>query len=72
MIKAAGIGLIAIGILMMVYTGFDYITTKKVIDVGSIQVNKKEDHPIQWSPIVGGVLLVAGIIMIISNKTTRI
>jgi hypothetical protein len=68
MTKIVAIILIAIGIIMMLYTGFDYITTRKVVDIGAIQVNKKEDHPVQWSPIVGGIVLIAGIMLITSNK----
>jgi hypothetical protein len=70
--KSIGIILIVIGILMMIYTGFNYVTTKKIIDLGSVQVNKKEDHPVQWSPIVGGVLLMARIIVLISNAKTKV
>jgi len=66
--KTTGIILIALGIVMMIYTGFNYITTKKVVDIGSIQVNQKVDHPVQWSPIVGAILLVAGIIVIASYR----
>jgi uncharacterized membrane protein YdcZ (DUF606 family) len=68
MTKTIGIILVAIGILMMLYTGFNYITTKKVVDIGALQVNKEENHPVQWSPIVGGIVLVAGIIIIVSDK----
>ncbi len=66
--KTFGIVLIALGMVMMIYTGFNYITTKKVVDIGPVQVDKKENHPVQWSPIVGGVLLLGGIIMLASGK----
>lgn len=66
--KTAGIALIIIGILMIAYTGFNYVTTEKVVDLGPIQINQKKSHPIQWSPIVGGVFLVGGIIIIAIDK----
>ncbi|HTB32955.1 MAG TPA: hypothetical protein VK808_13080 [Bacteroidia bacterium] len=67
--KTIGSILIALGIVMMIYTGFNFITTKKVVDIGSIQVNQKEDHPVQWSPILGAIMLVGGIIVVVaSNK----
>jgi UDP-N-acetylmuramyl pentapeptide phosphotransferase/UDP-N-acetylglucosamine-1-phosphate transferase len=65
--KTLGIILTFIGIIMMLYTGFNYITTKKVVDVGSIQIDKKENHAVQWSPIIGGVLLLSGIIVVLST-----
>jgi hypothetical protein len=66
--KKLGIILVALGILMMLYTGFNYVTTKKVADIGPVQIDKKENHPVQWSPIVGGVLLLGGIVILASGK----
>ena len=66
--KTIGIIIVALGILMIVYTGFNYVTTKKVVDIGTIQINKETTHPVQWSPYVGIVLLVGGIILIATDK----
>jgi hypothetical protein len=66
--KTFGIVLVVIGIVMMIYTGFDYITKKKVVDIGPVQVDKKENHFVQWSPYVGLVLLTGGIIVIVGSK----
>ena len=66
--KTIGIVLVIIGVIMMIYTGFTYVTTENVVDLGPIQINKEENHPVQWSPIVGGILLVGGIVLIVINK----
>jgi hypothetical protein len=66
--KTLGIVLIVIGIIMIAYTGFNIVTTKKVVDVGPIQVNKEENHPVEWSPIVGVVLLAGGIVVVAMDK----
>lgn len=66
--KNLGTVLIVIGIIMMLITGFNYVTKENVVNAGPIQINKKENHPVQWSPIVGGVLLAAGLILSLSNK----
>jgi hypothetical protein len=66
--KNVGIVLVVIGLIMMIITGFNYVTREKVVDVGPVEVNAKENHPVQWSPIVGGILLIAGIIVMVSNK----
>jgi hypothetical protein len=63
-----GIVLIIIGALMMIYTGFHYITTKKVVDLGPVEINKEESHPVHWSPIVGALLLVGGVVVILTDK----
>lgn len=66
--KYLGIALVAIGVLMMIYTGFNYVTTEKVVDLGVIEINKQNNHPVQWSPIVGGVLIVGGIVLMAFSK----
>lgn len=54
---------------MMIYTGFKYATTDKVIDLGSVKIEKEKDHFVQWSPMVGIALIVGGVvILIVPNK----
>ncbi|MBE0649944.1 MAG: hypothetical protein IH595_03785 [Bacteroidales bacterium] len=69
--KSLGIIMAIIGVLMIVYTGFNYVTRDKVIDMGLVQINKETSHPVQWSPIVGGVILAGGIVVIATSKKSR-
>jgi uncharacterized membrane protein YidH (DUF202 family) len=66
--KTLGIVLVAIGIIMMIYTGFNYVTTEKVVDLGPIEINAEKSHNVQWPPIVGLVLIVGGIVIIVLDK----
>ena len=66
--KSLGIILVILGIVMIAYTGFNYVTTEKVVDLGPIEINKEKNHPVQWSPIVGLALLAGGIFIIILDK----
>jgi len=66
--RTLGIVVVAIGILMIIYTGFNYVTTEKVVDLGRIKINAEKNHPVQWSPIVGVVLLVGGILIMVTGK----
>lgn len=66
--KKIGFVLIAVGIIMMVYTGFNYVTTENVVDIGPISIDAEKNHPVQWSPILGVALLVGGVLLIIFNK----
>lgn len=65
-----GFIVLIIGVLMIAYTGFTFITKEKVIDAGPIEVSKEEKHPVQWSPIVGIILVIGGAGMIVANKNS--
>ncbi len=66
--KTLGIILIIIGIMMVVYTGFHYVTTENVVDLGPIEINKEKNHFVQWSPFIGISLLIGGIVLMFFNK----
>ena len=66
--KSIGIAMIVVGVLMIIYTGFNYVTTEKVVDLGPLKINAEKNHPVQWSPIVGVVLLVGGIVVTVTGK----
>ena len=66
--KTLAIVLMVLGGIMMVFTGFNIVTKKKVVDLGKIEINKEERTPIYWSPITGGVLLAAGILVLVAGK----
>ncbi len=69
--KSVGFIVIIIGIIMMAYTGFNYVTTDKVVDLGAIQINQKKNHLVEWSPIIGIVLVFGGVVLIaLSKKNT--
>ena len=69
--KNLGIVLIVVGILMTVYTGFNYTTTEKLVDIGPIKINKEKNHPVQWKPALGIVIIIGGIIVIEHNNRKR-
>jgi len=66
--KNLGIVIIVIGILMTVFTGFNILTRKKVVDLGSVEINKTEKTPVYWSPVTGLVLIVAGGLVLIGGR----
>jgi len=66
--KILGFILIGLGIIMMIYTGFNYVSTEKVVDLGPIEINAEKNHPVKWSPIVGIALIVGGIVVVAIDK----
>lgn len=70
-LKTVGFVLGILGIIMIAYTGFNYITTEKVVDLGPIKINQEKSHPVTWSPIVGVVLLVGGIVIVLIGNRNK-
>ncbi len=68
MIKTAGIVLLIMGILMIAYTGFNFVTTEKVVDIGSIEITKDKNHFVQWPPIVGVILIIGGGVLLVMDR----
>lgn len=66
--KSLGIVLIVVGIVMLVIRGFSVQTEEKVVDLGPLEVNKKENRWIGWPVYAGGIAIVAGLIMVIADR----
>ena len=63
-----GIILIAIGIIALAYGGFSYTTREKVIDAGPLQVSTDRQKTIPLPPILGGLCLVGGIVLVLAGN----
>jgi uncharacterized membrane protein YidH (DUF202 family) len=64
-----GIILIAIGIIALAYGGFSYTKREKIIDAGPLQVSADREKTVPFPPILGGLCLVGGIILVlVGNK----
>jgi uncharacterized membrane protein YidH (DUF202 family) len=66
--RVIGIVLVVVGVIMIAYTGFNYVTTETLVDVGPIQIETEKNNFVQLSPIVGGIALVVGIFLLFTNK----
>jgi uncharacterized membrane protein len=60
-----GIILIIIGVLALVYGGFTYTKREKVLDIGPIQATAEKQKTIPFPPVLGGICLVGGIVLVI-------
>ncbi|MEK6690615.1 MAG: DUF3185 domain-containing protein [Nitrospirota bacterium] len=63
-----GIILIVIGIVAFVYQGITYTTKEKVVDLGPIQVTADKTRTLPLPPIVGGIALVGGIVLLVMGN----
>jgi uncharacterized membrane protein YidH (DUF202 family) len=66
--KILGIILIVAGILMFVFGSVSFTKEKKVVDIGPVEINKKEKKTVDWPNYAGGIAVVAGIVVLIAGR----
>ena len=67
--KSFGIILVVAGILMLIFGNINFTTEKKVVDIGPIEINKKETKTIAWPNYAGVLVIVGGVVVLaIGNK----
>jgi len=64
----AGVILVIIGVIALVFQGITYTKHKKVLQVGSFQATTEQHKTIPVPPIVGGIALVAGIALLVAGR----
>ena len=60
-----GIALIILGAIAFTYNGITYTTREKVLQIGPLEATKKTEKTIPLPPVLGGVALAGGIVLII-------
>jgi uncharacterized membrane protein len=64
-ITLVGIALIVLGIVAFAYQGITYTSREKIIDIGPIQATADTQKTIPLSPLLGGLVLAGGIVLVI-------
>jgi len=69
--KTIGIIIMVIGLVMTLYTGFNYVTREKVADIGGIEIIADKDNTVSWGPFVGiGVIVIGGVVLLTGRKNS--
>ncbi|TKK70913.1 hypothetical protein FC093_04250 [Ilyomonas limi] len=66
--RILGIILIVVGVLMLIFTNISFTKEEKVVDVGPLEVNKKEKHTIDWPNYAGAIAVIGGIALVVLDK----
>ena len=69
--KLAGIVLIILGGLALAYQGIRYTTREKLIDLGPLKVTASERKTIPLPPVVGGLALAAGVVLVLADRRKK-
>ena len=66
--KIVGVVLVVLGVLALVYGGIGYNKQHTVLEVGSIKATATEHKEMSVSPIVGGIALLAGAVLLVTSR----
>jgi hypothetical protein len=65
--KLLGIVLIVLGLVAVLYGGISWTKRDKVVDVGPIEVTRQNHERLPIPPIVGGLLLIGGVVLVVTR-----
>jgi drug/metabolite transporter (DMT)-like permease len=66
-----GIVLIVLGVLVFVYQGINYTRQTKVLDVGSVHITTETHERLPLSPILGGLALAGGVVLLVVGARNK-
>jgi hypothetical protein len=66
-IALIGIALIVFGLAALAYQGITYTSRETVIDIGPIHATADRQKTLPLPPIVGGVAVVGGVLLLIAG-----
>jgi uncharacterized membrane protein len=66
--KTLGIALVVLGIVALIFGGISYTRQRTVLDVGAIHATATEHKTIPLPPIMGGIALVGGVLLLLGSR----
>lgn len=66
--KAIALVLLALGVAGLVFGGIGFNRKRTILDVAGIKATTTERESIPIAPILGGVFLVGGIVLLVSER----
>ena len=70
--RIAGLVLVAIGLIGLLWGGLSWTQEKTVVDLGPVDVRAQERESIPVPPLVGGIARVAGIGLLVVPSRRRV
>ncbi len=66
--RILGVVLLVAGVIALAYGGFGYDRQRTIIDMGPMHATATEHHAFPVSPVVGGVLVLGGVLLLIMRR----
>lgn len=69
--RIVGLVLVIIGLVSLLWGGISWTREKTIVDIGPIQARSQERETIPLPPILGGVALICGALLLFVPSRTR-
>jgi hypothetical protein len=66
--KKAGSVILAVGIIIASFTTIQLLSTRKVAEIGPIEITTNRNHEFPWSVFFGFTLVVAGASVLLGTR----
>ena len=67
-----GILFVAAGALALAYQGISYTHQEKILDIGPIHATAEKHELIPLPPVIGGLALVGGVVMLVVGSRQKV
>lgn len=67
-VTLSGIILILVGIGTFAYQGFTYTKQENIAQIGDLKITANTEKTVHLPPIVGGLALVAGLVLVVVGR----
>ena len=69
--RIAGIILIVLGVIALAYGGISYTREEEILDIGPVEATAETRETIPLPPILGGLALAGGVVLLIAGSKNR-
>ena len=63
--QIAGILLVIVGLVSLIWGGISWTREEKVLDIGPFEATTRERETLPMPPIIGGLLLAGGVVLLV-------
>ena len=70
--RIVGLVLVVIGLVGLLWGGVFWTRERTIVDIGPIEAKAQEREGVPITPIVGGLILVAGVVLMIVPSRRKI
>ncbi len=69
--RVVGFVLIALGMVALLWGGISWTREKTVVDAGPIEIRADERETIPLPPVLGGIAVIAGVLLVVAPTGAR-